>query len=233
MSQPSSPRRPCRLARRGPRAVVEPVELRRVGQVQGEVVRVGEQVLLERRRERGEPFVQRTEPGAVGGIERRARQHGLAVHPLEQVRLVGIEPELVAHPVEHADPREEAGVEADGVAVRGEPRRELRLEGVDRLVRVGGARIREHRQHAAEERARALERHERVLERGRRRILRDRLDLGALLAHAGLDRLAVVLGSHEGEQRQPVGERTGFEERIRRVAHPTTLGRAGRMPRRS
>ncbi len=50
------------------------------------------------------------------------------------------------------------------------------------VVRVGRARVLEHRQHAAEQRARALERHERVLERRRRGSRRDRLDLGALLA---------------------------------------------------
>jgi len=180
-----------------------------------------------------DPLVQGAEPFALGGIERSTRQDRLAVGALEQVGLVGLEAEFVAHAVQHADAREEARIQADRVAVGGEPRGELRLEGVDGLVGVGRTRVLEHGQHPSQQFARPFEGLERVLERRRGRVGGDGLDLGALLAHAELDRLAIVLGSHQREQRQPVGERTGFEERIRRVGHPTTLWRSVRMPRRS
>jgi hypothetical protein len=212
-----------RLAGRGTRAVVEPIELALVDEVQREVVRVGEEVLLEGRRQRRQLGVQLGQAGAGVGIERGAAEHGLAMDAFEQVRLVGIECQLVAHAVQQADPGEEPRVQPDGIVMGSEDRGELSLEGVDRLVGVGRARVLEDGQHPAQELARAFEREEGVLERRRRRIVGDGVDVGVLLAHAEFDRLPVVLRPYECEERQPVGEGAGFEEWIRRVAHPTTI----------
>ncbi len=214
---------PRRLAGGRAGAGVEAGELGLVGDVHRKVVRVGEELLLERGRQRREPFVQRAESFAFGGIESRARQHGLAVRTLDEIHLIGIEAELVPPAVEHAESGEQAWIEPDRVAMGGEPRCELGFEGVEGLVGVGGARVLEHGQYTPKQRTRPLERHEGVLEGGRCGILRDRLHFVALLLQACLDRLEVVFRTHEREHRQSVGERTRLEEGVVGTAHPTTL----------
>ena len=59
---------------------------------------------------------------------------------------------------------------------------------------------------------------------GGRGVVRDRLDLAALLGHAELERLAIVLGADEREQRKPEGQRARLEERVASlIDHSPTL----------
>ena len=78
-----------RLRRRGELAGVEAVELGDVGDVHREVVRIGEQVLLERGGQRGDALVEVLEGLLLGVVEAGAGQRHLDVPALDEVLLLG------------------------------------------------------------------------------------------------------------------------------------------------
>ena len=95
-----------------------------------------------------------------------------------------------------------------------EQRRELLLEVVREVVGVGRRLVEEDVAHALEQLAAALERLEGVLEDREVALAHDRLHLGELLGHAGLERRLEVLVADVGERRQPVREGAGGGERV-------------------
>ena len=73
----------------------QPVELRRILDDDGGVVRLGEQPGAELRGQRRELGVELPQPLLVVGVEPGARPHGVAVPPFEQPQRLGVEAQLV------------------------------------------------------------------------------------------------------------------------------------------
>lgn len=186
----------------------------------GQVVGVGEQIVLELGRQRRQAAVELAEPRLRGIVEPGAGEEHLGAAALDEVALVVAEVEAVALRVQRVDAGKQGCIEADGVFVGREKRGVALFQCVRRVIRVSARLVEEHAQHAPEQLPTALERLDRVRERGLIRLRGDRLDLAALLGHAGLDRLGVVIVGDLGEGRQLVRERTRSEERIGHDSHP-------------
>ena len=92
--------------------------------------------------------------------------------------------ERVAAGVHGLEAREQPRVEVDRVLVRGELRRDLGLDLLDRRVGRRLGEVEEHLADARQQRAAALHCLDRVGERRRLGIGGDRLDLGGVLLHA-------------------------------------------------
>src|SRR5690606_1303520 len=133
--------------------------------------------------------------------EPRAGAHEVDVVALDQTNRLRIEAERIASGMEPIDAREELRVQQDRVLVRGELRRELGLDRLTALVRVGGSEREEGRRGALEQLSGSLERDDGVLEGRRLGILRDRLDLLEMLGHAALERGREVLVLDQIERR--------------------------------
>src|SRR5205807_4616139 len=103
----------------------------------------------------------------------------------------------------------------------GELRRDLALEGKERLVGVGAGERMEGRRHAGEAAAAALERRDRVLEARRRLIGRDGRDLAAMLGERRPEGRGEMLRLDRRERRRREGRRPFGEERI------VAVGRGG------
>jgi hypothetical protein len=175
-----------------------------------------EHALAERGRVRRQLLVQRLQGRLVGVGQLRAGADERVLVAIEQLDRLGIEPELVALLVERVDAREQRGVEEDRVRVRRQLRRDLGLDLLHRIVAVALVQVEEHLRHARQEAPGALERDDRVVERRRGGILRDRVDLLALLGHAAFERRHVIRVVDLVERRQVIRQRAGREERIRR-----------------
>ena len=154
----------------------------------------------------GDASIQRGESAAPGLVECGPGEHGHAVAALEQIRGLGVERGAVARRLECLDAGEEPRVEADRVAMGREARRELGLDRVDLIV--GDRRSshsRRRQEYPAQQGSGPFERDDRVLERrGRGVDARSPRPRARCSAHAVLDRLTVVLGADEGEQRKSV-----------------------------
>ena len=170
-------------------------------------VGVGQELFLELGVELGLLLVERHERLLVGVGEVRARADEREVVPLDEVLRLGIEPERRALRVDRLDARVELRVQVDGVVERGQLRRDLGLDLLDRLVRVGLLDVGEHLVGARQQHARLLHRLDRVREGGGRGVVRDRLHLGALDLHAFLDRRLVVRDLDPVEGRRLEGQR--------------------------
>ena len=216
-----------RLRRGGDLALAQAVELGGVVDDDGELVRVGEQVLLEPGGEAGEALVVLAQRVLVVVAEACACDGELGEAALHQVARLGVEAELVEPLVHGGDPRVERGVQADGVAVRRVQRGDLLLELVRELGAVAGALVVEDGGDPAQGAAAALERHQGVREAGRLRVLGDALHLGELLREALVEGGPVVLLRDLGEGRELERQVAGGEERIRHLA---SLGRNARAP---
>ena len=91
---------------------------------------------------------------------------------------------------------------------------ELLLEVVGEVVGIGRALVEEHVAHAFEQLTAPLERLEGVLEDREVALADDRLHLGELLRHPGLECGLEVLVADVGERRQPEGEGAGGGEGV-------------------
>ncbi len=211
------------LCRRRDLALGKAVEVGDLVEHDREVVRVAEEVLLERGRESGESLIQSgqlllgriVEPGACVGH--------LAEPPLDQVALLGGQLEFVELLVQRLDAPVQCRIQLDRVLMCRHERRELLLDLLDVGRGVGrGDRV-ERAGHIAQQLSARLERNHRVLERGHRADARDRTDLGLLLGEGLLEGRQVVLGADGCVVRQTVGESAGGQEGvvIRHVRQPT------------
>ena len=198
----------------GELAVAQAVELGRVVEHDGEVVGVGEEVLLERRGQRGETLVEVGELLLLRVIEAGSGQRHLAVPALDEVPALGIQVEAVESVVHGRDARVQRRVELDRVAVRRHQRGELLLDGLHLRGAVGGRDGVERPRDAVEQRAAALQRDEGVLERRGFGLRGDRVDLGALRGERLVERGEVVLDPDAAVRRQIVGEGRRSEEGI-------------------
>ena len=175
---------------------------------------VGEHVLGESRRQRGEALDDRGAPrlGRVG--EPRAGTLEIEVHALQQPQLLRVEAELVPAAMQVVDTREERRVQVDRAVVRREPRRHLALDGLQVRRRLGRGEVVEHSFDAGQRTSASIERGERVLERGWLLQAGDRGDFGAMRSQRLVERGDEVLGSNRRERRQPEGRGPRLEQRI-------------------
>ena len=156
---------------------------------------------------------------------RGAREHGHAVAALEQVRATRRRAPSSSRARERVDAGVEPRVEAG--SRRGGPRGAARTRSRSRRSPRRRRRSSRSRTRGAPGAAAAPERSsadDRVLERRRAEASAAIASTSrALLAHAELDRLAVVLGPDQREQRQPKGSGLGSRNGFDAIAHPTTL----------
>jgi hypothetical protein len=179
-------------------------------------VGVGEHPVREARGEGRLFLVERGQCGLVRVRELRSRAHEREALALDEVLRLGIEAEAVPLLVDRLHPRVELRVEVDRVGVRGELRRDLGLDLLDRRIRVRLVHVEEDLGHPRQQLARPLHRDDRVLERRRLGIRGDRVDLGALPLHALLEGGQVVGVLDAVERRGLVEERALRGEGIRR-----------------
>ncbi len=133
--------------------VAEPVQFAAVGENQGAGLGRRLQVLLEPGGECGESLVQLAQLPVSGIVESGTGQDKIQlVAPDEGGPLVGGS-EIVQRAVHRVDPGEKPSVEPDLIVVRGQPRRELRLDRPD--LRAGQRRrqVEEQIAGACEQRA--------------------------------------------------------------------------------
>jgi hypothetical protein len=107
-----------------------------------------------------------------------------------------------------------SGVQIDRIGVRRQLRCQLGLQFLQLRVGVGGSQVVEDAGGARQQLPRTLHRDDGVLERHGGSIARDRIDLLALLGHAGFDRRTEVGVLDPVEGRQLIRQRTRLHERI-------------------
>ena len=165
--------------------------------------------------QRGFFLVQLAQRGLVGIGQLGAGAHEVAVVALDQ-EFVDSASSSVALVVERLDAREQLRIEEDRILVRGELRRLVFLDLLQRVVRVRLRQREEHLADARQQRAGALHRDDRVVEGRRGGLVGDLLDLGELLLHAFLDRRLEIAVVDLVERRRLVLQRARTEERIGR-----------------
>ena len=214
----------------GELALGEPVEFGGVVEHDGEVVRIAQEVLLERRGQGRQSLVERGQLLLRRIVEAGAGVRHLAEAPLDEVALLGAEIEVVELLVDRLDAPIQGRVELYRVVVCRHQRRELFLDLLDLGRRVGGRDRVERAGDVAEQLAAGLERHHRVLERGHRADHGDGADLALLRGERLLESGQVVLRPDRRVVGQTVGERAGGQERVlvRHDGQPSP--RAASMP---
>ena len=193
----------------------------------------GQKLLLEIGRERRILLVDLAQLLLVGFRQVGTGMNELQIVDLQQLRGFRIQLQAVALVIDRLHAREELVIEEDRVVVRRELRR---LVGLDLVQRVVGVRLddaEESRSGAVEQTARLLHRDDGVLEGRRFGIVRDRLDLGDLLAHAFFDRGLIVAVLDAVERRRVKrqiahrGERIGWGKRRRSLSRGRRRGGCG------
>ncbi len=119
---------------------------------------VGQQVLAERRAERGEPLVDLGQARLRRRGQRGAGARVLDVIALEHAPLLGREAELVAPTMQGIDAAEQALVHQDPVPVLGAARRQHALDLHDRIIGVRAGEQMEHPGHTLQQPAGGFER---------------------------------------------------------------------------
>ena len=153
----------------------------------------------------GQPPVQHREPFAVVPGQLRAGSDEVEVVALDQPDRLGVETRLPPLLVHRVDPVEQPLVQEDGVMVRGQARRQFGFQGEQLVSAVRGDDIEEHARRAAQQTAGPLHRLDRIGEVRSGGILDDGVDLGELLDHPAVERLAVFGHSDPGERRHSNG----------------------------
>ena len=192
----------------------EPVELLDIVEDERRGTRRRKHAVLEFRRQSGLFLIQRAKRLLRWFVELRTGTHEIEMIPLDKPSLLGRERDLFSRREDRVDPREDACVKVNGIGVRGESRRDLDLQVLQRVVGIrSGDRVK-GTQRTGQQVAAALERLERVLERGDRVLRRDGLDLGELLAHAELDCRQEMVVANFVEGRCAERQTAGREQRI-------------------
>ena len=183
-----------------------------------------------------QPLDDLREPGLGLVAEPGAGEHEVEMDPLEQAPLLVVEPERLAARVQLIDPGEQLRIEVDRAFVRGELRRHLALDSLQRRRRLGRREVEEHLLDPHQAPAAAVERNHRVLERRRVRVRGDRRDLLGVLADRGLERRREVrcLDAVEGrklERRIPrLQQGIGGLEHRRSLSNASSARRIPRSP---
>ena len=212
---------PCGFCRRRDLARSKPIKLRDIVDDNGELVRVGEQVFLELRRQTRESLIEVSQASLLIIAETSAGNGELGVVALQEVARLSIQFELIDPLVKLIDTPEERRIELDRIGVPGEDRGEGFFKFVGERRRVGGGLVVEDRRHPVKQLTTALQRHDGVVEGGHRSPHGDRGHLAQLLGHACVERLAVVLVADLGKRRHPERQGRRGEEW---VAHDESLG---------
>ena len=158
--------------------------------------------------------------GVLVGIRQRcARTDKRSIALLDQAELLRLESQRLTVVVDRLDPGKQLRVQDDGVALRGELRRVLRVDLLDGVVAVGGEQHVERALGLLEPGARSLERLDRVGERRWFGGPGDALDLRELVLHAQVERLGKIGARQTIERRHAVRQRAPLEQGI--VPHRT------------
>ena len=212
-----------RLGGRGDVGVAHAGEHRLVIDDDRRGVRVGEDVVVELGVELRLLLVQRAQLRLVRLGEERAGADEVAVVALQEVLRLGVEAARLPRVVQRLHAREELRVEVDGVVVRGELRRFLPFELLQRVVRVRLRQREEDLRGAGEEIAAALHRLDGVGEGRGVGAARDRVDLRELPLHPFLEGRLVVgvldLVELRGIERQRARREEGVGLRRRGAGH--------------
>ena len=183
-------------------------------QFEAERVRVGQLVLLELHGQHRHALVDLADALLLLRVELRTGADEVLMVLLDDPPLFRRQRRAVV--IDRLDAREQRGIEIDIVAQRGELRAHLALDALDVGVGVRRGPVREHRLHTAQHLTAGLQALEGVGE-GRRGALRgDRLDLGAALGDAGVERRHEVRFLDQVERRGAIRQRPGLQERVAR-----------------
>ena len=144
-------------------------------------------VVAEGGAQRGQFGVHLLQRRLVGVVEVGTGADEAGVVALDQAHALRVQAQFVALVVQRLDAGEQLGVQADGVAMRGELRRVVRAQLVARIVGVRADQVEEHGGGAVQHLAALFHRDDGVLERGRGRVVGDGVHLLQLLGHAGVE----------------------------------------------
>ena len=171
------------------------------GQRQAEGRLIGQDVLAEGRHQRRQALVLRRETLAIGALQARAGADEITVQLLEQALLLGRQAQRGAARVQRIEPREQALVQVDRVAVRRHRLRQLALRGLQGIGGLRRAEVVERAVDAREQPPAGIEPGDGVGEARRLGIRGDGIELAAVLAHRHLEGRREVLGPDGGKRR--------------------------------
>ncbi len=199
---------------------------------QGPGLFVGAHILGEGRAERGETLHDRREPLLACRVEAGAGAHEHAVVEHEHPVLLRGEPKGLAAGHERVDPGEERGVHQGLGGVRREPRGDRALKRLDRVVRMGGGEVEEHRRDPVERLLGEFHRLDRVGEGRRGGVGGDGVDIGAGLGEGAVEGRGEVLVADLGKGREAVGPCPFPQERVHACRPVVCSGDESRRERR-
>ncbi len=183
-------------------------------------------VLRELRRQRRQPLVDLGDARLLLGAQLGAGPHQPLVAQLQHAPLLVGEVEFVAPLVEIGDALEDPPVEHHRRLVRGELRRHLALDRLQRLVGVRAGEIVEDGGDLFDQPGALLQRHDGVVERRLGGLTRDGGDLRLVLLQRRRERRLEVLRLDLLERRQAEGGAPARQQRIFRL-RACRCGRAG------
>ncbi len=179
-----------------------------------EAVVLGQEVVAEAYRGKGQFAVDLLQAGLLLPVQQRPGLHEAPVGLLQQPLLLGIERKGPAPLVEVADPRKEPLVEQNTVVMGRQARHELLLQGLQLGVVLRGAEHAEDQFGLRQHRPGAVVGQDDVFERGIGVVRRNGVDLGVVQRHAPLESRQEVFGADLIEGRYAVWRRPLREEGV-------------------
>ena len=175
---------------------------------------VSQHVLRELRLQRGEFLGDRRHARAGRRREARTGAHEVEVDTLGQAQLLGREAQFEAALVNRVDPRKQRPVQVGRGVVRGQPRRQFALGGLQRGRSRRGGEVTEYPLDALVVGACRVEGGDGVGEVRRRATRGNRIDFGAMRGQRLLEGRCEVLGANRVERRQAMRRVPGCEQRV-------------------
>lgn len=192
----------------------ESVQFARVGEHERRRLRRGVQILRESGRQARDSFVQVAESILAGRVEPSTGQHEVEVVALHQDAVHRGELLLLQSRMHGIDAGEQRTVQPDPIAVFGQSRCVLGFD-LPQLGRgTGRQQVEEQVRRAGQQLPGPLQCDQGVLERRRGRVGGDRVDLGQLLRHSGVEGGPDVLCPDALERRQPERQGGPLRQRI-------------------
>ena len=158
--------------------------------------------------------VERLHALLVGVAQKRAGSDEVLVRFLQQPQRFRAQALAMTGLVKGVHPREQLGIEVNGISMRGEPGRHLLLYLLQSLIGMGTRNAEERRSHTREQSAAPLQGFDGVAERRGLIGTGNGIDFEPLLGHARLKRRHIVFIADRVERRCTEGKRT---RRIKRI----------------